>query len=235
VATEGDDGVKPYYDDGRGIALYHGRCEDVLPTLADASADIVLSDPPYGINYELWDGPQSIRPTVEQCWRILADEAYQLWFWPSGKFPEAFGGLFDHYHRTLIWSKPRTAGVSKHDAVLYQMEPIIVCKRGTPSYSREWGFVYRDVIEVPIVQTGMREYTGHRAQKPLRLLKGLIARFTVAGATIIDPYVGSGSTLEAAKALGRRCIGIEQDEAWCEIAARRLQQEVLDFGAEVPA
>ena len=77
----------------------------------------------------------------------------------------------------------------------------------------------------------MREQAGcHRTQKPLSLVKQLAAAFTNQGDMILDPFMGSGTTLRAAKDLGRKAIGIEIEEKYCEIAAKRMAQEVFDFG-----
>lgn len=76
---------------------------------------------------------------------------------------------------------------------------------------------------------GYREDVGrcHTTQKPLELMKELVALFTDPGELILDPFMGSGTTLRAAKDCGRKAIGIELEEKYCEVAAKRMRQEVL--------
>jgi DNA modification methylase len=71
---------------------------------------------------------------------------------------------------------------------------------------------------------------GHPCPKPVRFCTQIISRLTTPGQLVVDPFMGSGTTLVAAKQLGRRAIGIDIEERYCEIAAKRLEQEVLDFG-----
>ena len=70
----------------------------------------------------------------------------------------------------------------------------------------------------------------HPAAKPEAMLRHMVETSTRKGTTVLDPFMGSGTTLRAAKDLGRKAIGIEIDEAYCEAAAKRMGQEVLDFG-----
>ena len=72
--------------------------------------------------------------------------------------------------------------------------------------------------------------SGHPTQKPLDMVRDFVQRFSNHGDTILDPFAGTGTTLRAAIDEGRKAIGIEQDERWCEAIATRLAQTVLDFG-----
>jgi site-specific DNA-methyltransferase (adenine-specific) len=75
------------------------------------------------------------------------------------------------------------------------------------------------------------EENGHPCPKPLPVIKWIVSRVSLEGETIIDPFMGSGTTLRAAKDLGRKAIGIEIEERYCEIAAKRMSQEVMNFDA----
>lgn len=126
----------------------------------------------------------------------------------------------------LVWHKPADSGVvgsttgHRRDA-----EPIFLCDPW-PQRKVRWSSILRsscESIKVACVETG------HPHTKPVDLMRTIITRCP--DGLILDPFAGSGSTLRAAKDLGRKAIGIELDEAYCETAARRMAQEVLDLGA----
>ncbi len=85
------------------------------------------------------------------------------------------------------------------------------------------------VWDEPIIPTWRHKF--HKNEKPMQLMGRLIRWLSDPDQTILDPFCGSGTTLRAAKDLGRKSIGVEVEEKYCEIAAKRCAQEVLDFGA----
>jgi DNA modification methylase len=208
--------VKPYYDDGQ-ITIYHADCRDVLPTIA---ADLLVTDPPYGIAYRTPPSPR--RP--KSNWTLVGDaepfDPSHLLTWPRAVI---FGA--NHFADRL----PPSAGW------------IIWDKRfGMPSNDQSdaelaWTNVLNSVRIVRCLWNGGGSLLAengparaiHPTQKPVKLLRSVIELVSKPGELIVDPYLGSGTTLRAAKDLGRRAIGIEIEERYCEIAAKRLQQAVL--------
>lgn len=207
--------MQPYYDD-KGITIYHGDCRDVLAQLI--STDLLLTDPPY--NYKQgYDGYSDDLPREEYA------EWCRLWFY----------GYSEIANKVVIFP-----GNGNLDLWLPIRRPSgIGCwyKPGNPSSSSlgydEWEpWLYwgprlggSSVIKATVnrqLDTG-----NHPCPKPLPLISRLLVK--TKATSVIDPFLGSGTTLAAAKRLGIPAIGIEQSERYCEIAARRLSQEVMDF------
>lgn len=215
--------MTPYYSHG-GITIYHGDCREILPTLA---ADVVVADPPYGIAYNsghYGSLPRSIKGDDDTSLRDWVVE--QL----NGQVPALLFGT---------WKRPRPAGT--HTLLIWDTLGAL----GMGDLSVPWkpahqeiyvigkGFTGRrdtDVLAFPPVQSMASNGRLHPHEKPVDLMMALLLKCP-AEWTIFDPFCGSGSTLVAAKNLGRKAIGIEIEERYCEIAAKRLSQEVLDFGA----
>jgi len=210
--------MKPYYEE-RGIQIYLGDCREVLPMLPPC--DLILTDPPYGIGLEYG----KFDDTQENVSRLVRDVLPQM---------------LSKSKRTLL-----TCGTRQIS--MYPVPDWILCwLNRAGSYMNPWGFTCwqpilaygtdpylerslgsrPDVIE----HSETAEKNGHPCPKPLGFWKKLVTRGSVLETdTIIDPMMGSGTTLRAAKDLGRRVIGIELEEKWCEVAANRLRQEVLQF------
>lgn len=219
--------MTPYYEDDYCTIF----CDDAVKLLFaddDTFADtVVVTDPPYGLAYH------SNRPRREGFARkITGDKTTALRdflvLWLEDDQPALIFGSPRiakpaGTKGTLVWDKGGALGMG--DLSLpwkFDHEEIYVL--GT-------GFVGRrdcgSVLRFPPVQTSGRH---HPNEKPVGLMTALIAKCPPR-LTVLDPYMGSGSTLVAAKRLGRRAIGIERDEAYCAIAVKRLGQEVLDLGA----
>jgi site-specific DNA-methyltransferase (adenine-specific) len=222
--------VTPYYQED-GITIYHGDCRDVLPGLA--SADVLLTDPPYGVAYQSNKGVgQGTNPITNDGTRLslalyrqvipMISAGHVLWFTRWDAWPDVWTLLGQYFpiRGLLIWDKESPGmGDLNHWGPSYEM--IASVGSGKTVGSRD-GSIFRCQTVSPIKRR-------HPTEKPIRLLTYLLQKLT--GEVILDPFVGSGSTLEAAKDLGRRAIGIEIEERYCEIAAKRLSQKVLDFGA----
>lgn len=203
--------MKPYYGPHSGITIYHGDCLDVLPTL---DFDAVVSDPPYGVLAESGsaatrrsggnkdDGviPWDVAPPPELLARLTAKPAL-LWGGCHLSLPATFG--------YLVWDK-QIDGLNFGE-VEYCWSNLKFAPRV---------FRYRAV--------GVDGGKLHPTQKPEALMLWCMSFLPKRGIdTILDPFMGSGTTLVAAKRLGRKAIGIEREERYCEIAVKRLAQEAL--------
>lgn len=210
--------MKPYYEHA-GITIYHRDCREVLPELG--SVDLVLTDPPYGVGVKYMsfeDTPENvialIRDVIPICRKVaqrslLTCATRQLSLYPQPDWVLCWlnrAGAFCNPWGFTCWQP----------ILAYGSDPYLQNKLGSRP----------DVIE----HSEKAEVNGHPCTKPLGFWKRLLARGSVnSGDLVVDPMMGSGTTLVAAKDLGRRAIGIEIEERYCEIAAKRLAQEVLDF------
>lgn len=208
--------MKPYYDHA-GITIYHGDCREILPGLS--RADLVLTDPPYGIAAK-WQGGASDKHGWRRSGHVKIerntwdarrpDDALMATVIQKGEHAIIWGGNYFSLPASrcwLVWNKP---------------------ERGFTLAEAELAWTNADNV-VRVFDCARREHNAkHPTQKPLKLLsKCLDLTWTRLAQTILDPFMGSGTTLRAAKDLGRKAIGIETEESYCEIAARRLAQEVL--------
>ncbi len=206
---------KPYYDSD-GITLYHGDCREIVPHIA---ADCMVTDPPYGLAYESDRVPNRIRRPIQGDQSTAArDEVLAMWSGPALVFGRWDKARPSSTKARLIWSKGSDPGMG--------------------DLSMPWG---NSDEEIYVIGDGWRGVRGanvlvfnkppvnnrpdHPTPKPVALMHHLISRCPLG--TILDPFAGSGTTLVAAKQLGRRAIGIEIEERYCEIAAKRLAQGVL--------
>lgn len=228
------DGVKPYYQD-ESCAIILGDCRDILPYLP--KVDLVLTDPPYGTQLlgggygrrklHSLDGRNG-RTIAGDCdlsvflgtFPLLLERAEPGWmlvFYAARKTPEFIRAVGDWWIGEIVWDG-LCPGLGY--TVRYQHESIAVLKIGEAPKP-----------VAPIISV-IREFgegvDDHPHQKPIALMKKLAVFID---GVILDPFMGSGTTLRAAKDLGRRAIGIEIEERYCEIAANRLRQGVLDLEA----
>jgi site-specific DNA-methyltransferase (adenine-specific) len=224
----------PYYSDDF-VTLYHGDCREVLAWL---EADVLVTDPPYGVAWT--SGVTSYRRTTPRIISSAApiagdsdttarDDILATW----GLGPAIVFGSWrsprpaETRHR-LIWHKAGMAPGPVTSAFMTQDEEIYVLGAGWRKSSPP----LRSVITTTEPRSLEVARVGHPTPKPVGLMEVLIDRCPPG--TVTDPFAGSGSTLVASKQLGRRAIGVELDERYCEIAARRLEQDALVFDGGTP-
>jgi site-specific DNA-methyltransferase (adenine-specific) len=202
-------GVEPYYQD-ESCTIYHGDCREVW---SDRLADVVVTDPPYGVGFQYasFTDDESAWTDVKATLSALT-EAYpaaicmsfaRLWEMPPARWAAA-------------WFKPGSVRRSRIGGWA-TWEPVLL-------YGDGWR-IANDMLRLPDCANHTPEAAGHPCPKPVDLFRWLVEG--APAGVILDPYMGSGTTLRAAKDTGREAIGIEIEERYCEIAAKRLAQEVL--------
>lgn len=216
---------EPYYSDSH-VTLWHGRCEDVLPTLAAADVSLVLTDPPYGIG-ERTDRRSKGRSNAAASYDFEPVCGDDEPFNPTHllRFPRLVLFGANHYAQELppspswiVWDK-RAGGTPDDNADC----ELAWTNIGGPA--RLYTHLWRGMIKA----SERDERRTHPTQKPVALMARIIEAYTQPGDLVLDPYAGSGSVLLAAKMLGRRAVGCEIELRYCEVAAQRLCQGVFDL------
>jgi DNA modification methylase len=208
--------LTPYYQDD-AVTIYHADCRDVLP---DVDVGLLLADPPYGIAYD----PRSAKYGAHSDHDPVVGDDRPFDPVQLIRYPRAILWGANHYATRLpesrfwlVWDKATRNGMS-----LRISEIEMAWSRGVVgrplAFRHMWSGAYRD---------SERDQFLHPTQKPVALMEWCIGLDKDGTGPVVDPYMGSGPTLRAAKNLGRRAIGIEIEEKYCEIAAQRMQQEVL--------
>jgi site-specific DNA-methyltransferase (adenine-specific) len=223
--------MKPYYADD-AVTIYHGDSREIVPTLT-AGIDHILADPPYGIaleaNYEASYGKET-RLAAERKRHIPVhgdSEPFDpAWLLVYGVPTVLFGA---NYYRDkvpvdggwIVWDKVCRNDVKRLPG--WSDGEMAWCStfRGVRIYRHAWNGFSR---------SSENSFHVHPTQKPVSLMAWIMGYY-LPGSTVLDPYMGSGPVMEAAKRLGRKAIGIEIEERYCEIAARRCSQEVLGLSA----
>jgi site-specific DNA-methyltransferase (adenine-specific) len=220
--------IKPYYlDESSGIAIYNCDCRLILPSLPKVDL-VIISDPPYGISHPT-DYKSRGRSVLAECRDYPPVHGDNKSFDPAPFLPYPcvlFGGNYfaDKLPVSsgwIVWDKLRPELLDQATAELAWTN----CVKGVRVFRYLWHGMIRASDETLF----------HPTQKPLALMKWIISLPWITPGTIVDPYMGAGSTLLAAKQLGRRAIGVEIEEKYCAIAVERLRQSVFSFEAQDPA
>ena len=208
---------KPYYEHA-GITIYHGDCREILPALG--KFDLLLTDPPYGI------GRDGQTQSNGAHGGRRAYEVHSNWDDVS-PCAGGFHLMFTASHDQCIWGGNYFTPHLKPSMgwIVWNKEQRINQSDGELAYtSRDAALRIFDANRVILMGDG----PCHPTQKPVALMKWCLSLFPDAR-SVLDPFLGSGTTLVAVKAMGLTGVGIELHEPYCEIAAKRLAQEVLKF------
>ncbi len=229
-----------------------GDCITVMKDIPDNSIDLVLTDPPYNISqknkifrnyrsgkradinfdYGEWDYGFDILTVLKESRRVLKQYGQWIIFCAEQQIGmyRKWLGENGHFKQIIIWEKTNPLPQFRKCGYRQATEIIMWAYKEKPT-KKEQHFNFlsqeemKNIFRFPIC--GGNERTEHPTQKPLKLVEELLKRHSFEGDLILDPFLGSGTTAVAAKQLKRNFIGIEISEKYCEIARKRLGQEVL--------
>ncbi len=201
---------KPYYEHD-GITIYHGDCREILPHLP--RVDLVLTDPPYGVGKAEWDDG-----FLDLDFMKDASEVFGVMPGVSNivSMTRAFRRSIYRWTLCAYISNGMTRGAFGFGNWI----PLLV-------YAPEELSLHKNMQDHKQFSIGREAKPEHPSPKPIEVIKWFVD--SLPGEVVLDPFMGSGTTLRAAKDLRRKAIGIEIEEKYCEIAAKRLEQEVFDF------
>jgi DNA modification methylase len=209
--------LKPYYqDEAAGITIYHGDCLEILPTLP--KVDLVLTDPPYGIGTG-----RTGRERQHNGWRYYGMAEWDL----SRPNADIFRCILSAAPSQIIW------GGNYFTDILPPSMCWLIWDKGQRNFSladceMAWTSQNRAARVITYSRAeALKDKKQHPTQKPIAVMVWCLKQILKAQ-TVLDPFMGSGTTLVACKRLGRRGIGIEIEEKYCEVATKRLEKERLE-------
>lgn len=242
--------LKPYYQDDSCI-IYNGDCLEVMKEFKGNQFDLCLTDPPYGVTQHEQDNCVDLSSLIERYPSVIfSQQPFTADLISSNK------KLFRY---EIIWDKVLTSGflnannmpLRRHENILifgsvkYNPQKTIGLKnhsKGSPKTNSNenygvYGFVDnagksgRLKFPASIIKFSKPHpsVARHRTEKPIALIRWLLETYSDKDDVILDPFLGSGTTARACKDLGRKCIGIEISKEYCDIAVKRLGQEVLSL------
>jgi len=218
--------VTPYYEHA-GIQIFHGDCRQILPFIP--RCDLLCTDPPYGIGAD-----QNLRANKQHGNALAPSKDYGRFNWD---FAPASAWLIEQAcHQTthqIIWGGNYYSFSPSRCWLVWDKDN---GNNGYADCELAWTNLDKAVRRKRFQWMGMlqehmdeKEERVHPTQKPVAVMVWAISQAPEMTKSVLDPFLGSGTTLVAAKQLGKQAIGIEIEERYCEIAAKRLSQEVLDF------
>lgn len=222
--------------------VLHGDCLEIMPEFPDNIADLVLTDPPFFLPAEhyqsrvKWQRNFADLSPLKTFWRDVTKEVVRV-LKPTGHFivfsncdsyPVFYEPMYNHFDKltSIVWDKKRI-GLGY---IWRHQHELIIAARWRDSKVNKIKKTFRDVISIEATPSGERQ---HPVEKPWRLLAELIAPTTLEGDVVIDPFCGSGTTLKAAKMLGRRYIGIDLNANYVDVSFETVKPEINYEGQNI--
>ena len=218
--------MKPYYSHA-GITIYHGDCREIVLQLEEVNS--VITDPPYGIGFTRYESHDDDPARYSELMREIIPDL-------EGCINNGWMCVFQAAKTAPMWSE-RFGKTWRPIALPKTFVQILPCIG--PTWATDYALLWP--IGEPVQKGKLRDWfvcetsdmskrpAGHPCPRPLNGMRFLVEALTEPDDLILDAFMGSGTTLVDAKQLNRRAIGIEIEEKYCEIAAKRLSQEVFDF------
>jgi predicted RNA methylase len=203
------------------FTLHNGDCLPYLKAMPSASVDCVITDPPYGVGIADWDGDMPPQDFLDECLRVARGGI--VWFGAAPMILE-FSRYTPRPERMLIWSPKFTLSKVAKDGFAYRYHPIAL-----------WRVEKQNVIAWDVLDdmTEGGNWWKHPATKPVSLMRKLVSAFSQE--SVLDPFMGSGTTGVAAVELGRRFIGCELSPEYYSIAEKRIKSAVLSPSLFTPS
>ena len=206
--------IKPYYETKLG-KLYHGDCLEIMPHLEPV--DLVFADPPYFVGFKYEKKDTEMKRIEPKILYNMSMKISPLFLITPGMKEYPYWSTFEPLWQ-FGWFKPGSSRQSRLRG-FNTWEPVLIFGKISKP-------VWQDAIRLPDVTNHVKSKCEHPCPKPMALLMSLIEDFSSIGQCVLDPFLGSGTTAVACERLNRRWIGIEIEEKYCEIAAKRIEQEV---------
>lgn len=220
------------------IDLRLGDCLELLPGIATASVDAIVTDPPFfcpATHYQSrvkYQRKFSDIKLLEQWWSLMCSElarvqkpnGHTLVFCNADSYPAFYPAMYNRWDKLtcLVWDKDRP-GLGR---IFRHQHELIIAARNSGAYEPNDGRLRPDVLRFKATLSRDRD---HPVQKPVALLATLIEAVTPLDGVVLDPFMGSGTTGEAAQSIGRGFIGIELDEPYMAIAQARIEKAAAAF------
>jgi len=240
--------IPPYYQEN-GITIYNGDDLEVMKQFEDKSFDLVFTDPPYNVSqknkifrdyrngkkadinmdFGEWDYNFNPVPFLQESKRLLGENGSVVVWTSEQMYGEYRRWFAEHMYpkQLLVWVK--TNPLPQFRLVGYRQATELLFwalknknTKDNPNFRFQTQSEMTNVFYAPIV--GGKERTEHPTQKPLSITEKIIEIHCKEDGLILDPFMGSGTTLVAAKKLNRRAIGIELNKDYCDLAVRRVKE-----------